>query len=101
MVTILDQHIKDISTLCLAHNVKQLYAFGSVLTDKFNTDSDVDLLVDFEPIEISEYADNYYDLKFSLESILQKPVDLLEDKAITNPYFRHVVNNQRQLIYGH
>lgn len=72
-----------------------------MLTDKFNNDSDVDFIVDFEPIELAQYADNYYDLKFSLENILQKPVDLLEEKAIKNPYFRQVVDKQRQLIYGH
>jgi predicted nucleotidyltransferase len=57
--------------------------------------------VDFEPIDIAQYADNYYDFKFSLEDILQTPVDLLEEKAIKNPYFRQVVDKQRQLIYGH
>lgn len=100
-MTILEKHINDINQLCSTHKVRQLYAFGSVLTDKFNRDSDIDLIVDFEPVELSQYADNYYDLKSSLEQVLQKPVDLLEEKAIKNPYFRQVVNNQRQLIYGH
>lgn len=96
----LEKHIQDINQLCLTHKVKKLYAFGSVLTDQFNQDSDVDFIVDFEPIDVFQYADNYYDLKFSLENILKKRVDLLEEKAIKNPYFREVVNNQRQLIYG-
>lgn len=100
-MTILERHISDISQLCITHKVKQLYAFGSVLTDKFNNTSDIDFIVDFESIDLAEYADNYYDLKFSLENILQKPVDLLEDRAIKNPYFRQVVDKQRQLIYGH
>jgi predicted nucleotidyltransferase len=100
-VTVLDKHIGDINRLCSIHKVKQLYAFGSVLTNSFNKDSDIDLIVDFEPIDVTQYADNYYDLKFSLEDILQTPVDLLEEKAIKNPYFREVVNKQRQLIYGH
>ncbi len=100
-MTPLEKHIEVIHRLCSTHNVKQLYAFGSVLTDKFNNDSDIDLIVDFEPIDLSQYADNYYNLKSSLENVLQKPVDLLEEKAIKNPYFRQVVNNQRQLIYGH
>ena len=98
-MTILDKHIDDINKLCSIHKVKELYAFGSVLTDKFNNDSDIDLIVDFKPIDLIQYADNYYDLKFSLEDVLQKPVDLLEEKAIRNPYFREVVNKQRQLIY--
>lgn len=96
----IEEHISDINKLCLAYKVKQLYAFGSVLTDTFDDNSDIDLIVDFEPIDIAQYADNYYDFKFSLENVFQKPVDLLEEKAIKNPYFRQVVNKQRQLIYG-
>jgi len=90
-----------ISRLCAQHRVKRLYAFGSVLSDNFNEKSDIDLIVDFEPIDLAQYADNYYDFKFSLEDILRKPVDLLEEQAIKNPYFRQVVDKQRQLIYGH
>ena len=100
-MTLLDKYINDINRLCSAHKVKRLYAFGSVLTEKFTNNSDVDLIVDFEPIDLIQYADNYYDFKFSLEDILQKPVDLLEEKAIKNSYFREVIDKQRQLIYGH
>ena len=99
-MTILEQHISDINKLCFAYNVRQLFAFGSVLTDRFNNDSDIDLVVDFEPIDVAQYADNYYDFKFSLQDVLKRPVDLLEDKAIRNPYFRKAINQQRQLIYG-
>lgn len=98
-MTILERNISDINKLCSAHKVKQLFSFGSILTEKFNSDSDIDLIVDFEPMDIVQYADNYYDFKFSLEDIFQKPVDLLEEKAIKNPYFREVVDKQRQLIY--
>ena len=100
-MTILERHISDINKLCSTHRVKELYAFGSVLTEGFNDSSDIDLIVDFDPIDVNQYADNYFDFKFSLEDILQTPVDLLEEKAIKNPYFRQVVNKQRQLIYGH
>ncbi|HEY8660520.1 MAG TPA: nucleotidyltransferase domain-containing protein [Hanamia sp.] len=100
-MTLLDKHIIDIRKLCSDHNVKQLYAFGSVLTNKFDNESDVDLVVDFDPIDISRYADNYYDFKFSLQKILNRSVDLLEEKAIKNPYFKQKLNQQRQLIYGH
>jgi uncharacterized protein len=101
IVTLLDTHIGDIRRLCSNHKVKQLYAFGSVLTNKFNNESDVDLVVDFDPIDISLYADNYFDFKFSLQKILNRPIDLLEEKAIKNPYFKQNLNLQRQLIYGH
>jgi predicted nucleotidyltransferase len=100
-MTILDKHINDINRLCCAHKVKQLFAFGSVLSEKFNNESDIDLVVDFEPIDVSLYADNYYDFKFLLQEILIRRVDLLEEKAIKNPYFKQVINQQRQIIYGH
>jgi len=98
---IIEQHIKDINKLCVIHKVKELYAFGSVLTEKFDSDSDVDFVVDFYPIDVSLYTDNYYDLKFSLQKILNRQIDLLEEKAIKNPYFRQAIDQQRKLIYGH
>lgn len=96
----LDNYISSIIELCKIHKVKSLYVFGSVLTDKFNNESDIDLIVDFEDLPIEDYADNYFDFKFSLEGILNRPIDLLEEKAIKNPYFKQNVNQQKQLVYG-
>jgi len=100
-MVILDNYINSITELCKTHKVKSLYAFGSVLTEKFHKESDVDLIVDFENLPIEDYIDNYFDLKFSLEDIFKRPVDLLEEKAIKNPYFKQNVNQQKQLVYGH
>ena len=96
----LEIYTGQISELCKAHNVKSLYAFGSVLNDNFRADSDIDLIVDFEDLDVEDYVDNYFDFKFSLQAILKRPIDLLEQKAIKNPYFLQNVNLQRQLIYG-
>ena len=96
----LESYTKDIIKLCEAHRVKSLYAFGSVLTDNFNKESDIDLIVDFSNIEVEDYADNYFEFKFSLQDIFKRSVDLLEEKAIKNPYFRQSVNQQRQPVYG-
>ncbi len=63
--------------------------------------SHIDLIVDFANIEVEDYADNYFDLKFSLQDILKRSIDLLEEKAIKNPYFKQSVNQQKQLVYGH
>ncbi|HEY9341355.1 MAG TPA: nucleotidyltransferase domain-containing protein [Hanamia sp.] len=93
-------YASDIAELCKNHKVKRLYVFGSVLKDKFNNQSDIDLIVDFENMDVEDYADNYFDFKFALQDILKRPVDLLEEKAIKNPYFRKSVNQQRQLLYG-
>lgn len=97
----LDEYISLIVDLCKKHKVRSLYAFGSILTERFNNESDIDLIVDFEYIPVEDYADNYFNLKFSLEDILKRPIDLLEEKAIKNPYFRQSVNEQKQLVYGH
>jgi predicted nucleotidyltransferase len=93
-------YIKEIENLCRQYNVKKLYVFGSVLTDAFYKDSDVDLIVAFEDIPVENYADNYFDFKFSLQDVFKRPIDLLEEQAIKNPYFRQCVNQKRQLIYG-
>ena len=89
-----------ITRLCETHKVKSLYVFGSVLTDSFNKESDIDLIVDFAKVEVEDYADNYFDFKFSLQDILKRPIDLLEEKALKNPYVRQTVNQQRHLVYG-
>ncbi len=99
-MNLIENFSKDITELCKAHKVKSLYAFGSVLTDKFNNKSDVDLIVDFQPLDVLEYGDNYYELKFSLERIFKRNVDLLEQKAIKNPYFIKTLNQNKKLIYG-
>ena len=95
----IEKYNHAITNLCKIHKVKSLYAFGSVLTNTFNPTSDIDLLVDFEPIDVLDYGDNYYDLKFSLEAIFSRPIDLLEEKALKNPYFKNAINENKQLIY--
>ena len=90
----------EINALCAIHKVRSLYAFGSVLTSNFNTNSDIDLVVDFKDIDVNDYADNYFDFKFSLQDLLNRPIDLLEEQAIKNPYFKQVVNQTKELVYG-
>lgn len=100
-MTLIDQHKNAIEKLCATHKVKRLYAFGSVLTGNFKPNSDIDFIVDFEPLDMRHYADNYFNFKFALEDTLHRSVDLLEEKAIKNPYFKTAVEAQRQLIYGY
>lgn len=76
------------------------FAFGSVLTNRFNDKSDIDLVVDFENVPLEEYADNYLDLKDSLSAILQREIDLLEDQAIRNPILRKNIDSSKLIIYG-
>ena len=50
----LQKYADRIQSLCATHKVRKLYAFGSVLTDKFGNDSDVDLVVEFDPIPVND-----------------------------------------------
>jgi predicted nucleotidyltransferase len=59
----IDLHTDRLIELCDQHRVKELYAFGSVLTNKFNEKSDIDLLIQFQQMELYDYPDNFMDLK--------------------------------------
>ena len=97
---IIDNNIDKIKALCYKHKVAKLFVFGSILTDNFKKSSDIDLLVDFSDVELYDYADNYFDLKASLEKLLKRQIDLLEDKAIKNPYLRKTIDSSKKMIYG-
>ena len=96
---LLEDNKLKIDALCQNHKVKTLYAFGSVLTPKFNENSDIDLIVDFKQQDVSEYAANYFNLKFALQAIFNREIDLLEEKAVKNPYFLEHIDSKKQLIY--
>lgn len=99
-MSIVDRNIDKIKALCGRHKVRKLFVFGSVLTDSFKNSSDVDFLVDFSGVDLYDYADNYFDLKKALEDILNRHIDLLEDKAVKNPYLRQSIDSSKKLIYG-
>ena len=97
---ILSDSNKDrIFELCDNHKVKELYLFGSALTERFHDSSDIDMLIQFYQVDLMEYFDNYMDLKEKLEQLFKRPVDLVENQAIRNPIFRRVVDREKQLIY--
>jgi hypothetical protein len=96
----LDKYINEIITLCIQNKVKSLYVFGSVLTEKFSEKSDIDLVVDIDSNDPFDYADSYFNLKFALQDLFRRPVDLLENKAIKNQYIRQNIESSKSLIYA-
>ncbi len=95
----LDPFKNQIIELCKKHEVAHLFAFGSVLTDNFSPNSDVDFIVDINLHDPLEYAENYFDLKFQLELLLLRKIDLLEEKGIKNTYLKRIIDNSKTLIY--
>lgn len=95
----LDKYIDQIRDLCSENKVKRLFVFGSVLTDRFNESSDVDMLVDIAKSDPFDYAESYFDLKFKLQDLLNRPIDLLEEKSLKNTYLIENINQTKKLIY--
>jgi len=96
----LQKYIGDIRILCRKNKVRTLYVFGSVLTAKFSDSSDIDFIVDIASNDPLEYADNYFNLKFALEELLKRQIDLLENKAIKNQYLKENIDKSKSLIYA-
>ena len=99
-MTLIEQHIKQITKLCEMNQVRALFAFGSVTTDRFRPDSDIDLVVDIDDNDPISYSDKYFNLKFQLEDILKRQIDLLEQKAIRNNFLRNEIERTKVQIYG-
>jgi len=99
-MNLIESNKEKIRHLCLKYRVNTLFVFGSVLKDSFSDESDIDLLVDFNEIDLNDYADNYFDFKEQLEAILDREVDLLEEKGIRNPYLRKQIDFEKRLVYG-
>jgi uncharacterized protein len=90
----------QIKELCKSNKVKTLFAFGSVVRDDYNENSDIDLIVDIDEKDPFKYTDIYFNLKTKLEDILKRQVDLLEERAIKNKFFRNELENTKVMIYG-
>lgn len=100
MNSIISLHIDQIKRLCELNKVRTLFAFGSVTTEKFRADSDIDLVVDIDENDPISYSDKYFNLKFQLEEILKRQIDLLEQKAIRNRYLKSEIERTKVQIYG-
>ncbi len=91
---------KEIADLCQRFGVERLELFGSAASDHFDRDrSDVDFLVRFHPKESANW-DDYFGLQFAFEELFQRPVDLVEEAAVENPFFWAAIERSRQVIYA-
>ncbi len=82
------------------HHVENLYLFGSILTENFTDESDIDVLVRFMPFDLFRYFENYISLKENLEEIFGRNIDLVEEQSLKNPILIRNINKNRQQIYG-
>jgi predicted nucleotidyltransferase len=103
MVDLVKNNILKLQDACRRYHVKTLYLIGSATNaDHFSIHSDIDFLYTFQKSEIPEleYADNYFDLLFSLQDLFQRKIDLVPEEKLSNPYFFASINKQKEFIYA-
>ena len=100
MNNVLTDRMEELRELCLRYDVNTMHAFGSVCTDQFNDNSDIDILISFKNLSIEQYTDNYFELHYQLQDLLKRDIDLLTVNSLSNPYFIKGVEKTKQLIYA-
>lgn len=102
MIEIIKKYQDQLIMLCSQHHVKSLELFGSAVTETgFSIEnSDIDFLVEFQPLAPGTHADAYFSLLEALETMFQRPVDLVMVRAIKNPYFLQTINQSREILYA-
>ncbi len=100
MQQLLEKHKKELIAICQALNIKRLYAFGSVVSDKFREDSDIDFLISFsDSLSVDEYTQNYFTLHYKLRELFKREIDIVTERTLSNPYLIESINESKQLIY--
>ena len=94
----IDLPLDQIGTFC-ARRITEFALFGSVLREDFRPDSDVDVLVSFQPTAPWSLWD-LFEMQEQLGAILGRPVDLIEKEALRNPYRRHEILTTRRVLYA-
>jgi predicted nucleotidyltransferase len=94
------EHYESIAALCHRFGVERLEVFGSAANGQFDPlRSDFDFIVRFAPEFEASIADNYIGLCDALEALLERPVDVMTDRPIANPFFRRAVDSSRRVLY--
>lgn len=100
MIPVIEQRADELKRLCLQYGVRRLDLFGSAATGPYDPEeSDLDFLVEFQPAALDAYADAYFGLLEALGRLFGRPVDLVVESAIKNPYFLQSVERTRAPVY--
>ena len=100
MIPAIVEHAEELKRFCVLYHVQRLDLFGSAVSGRLLTDhSDLDFLVEFKPAADQAFADSYFGLLEALHRLFGRPVDLIVDSAIKNPYFLQAVKDTRVRVY--
>ena len=91
---------EGIAAFCKRNGIRRLAFFGSVLRDDYRPgESDIDLLVEFQPHEGYALVEAYFGLLDELRALLGQ-VDLVMADAVKNPYIARAIEREKQLLYA-
>ncbi|MDT0651403.1 nucleotidyltransferase family protein [Autumnicola edwardsiae] len=100
VIASIEPNLAEFKALCKSYNVKNLYAFGSSITDKFDENSsDIDLLIEIEENDPLERGDKLLAIWDKLEDFFQRKVDLLTPSSLRNPVLKKNIDTTKVLIY--
>lgn len=100
MQQLLAKSKNELIAICQALSIKRLYAFGSVVSEKFDDNSDIDFLISFsDNLTVDEYTKNYFILQYKLRELFKREIDIVTERTLSNPYFIESINESRLLIY--
>ena len=101
MIDLVENQKQELSELCQRYCVERLDVFGSAANGAFDLSrSDLDFLIRFgQRHPTGEYAERYLDFADALEKLFQRPVDLLTEQSIRNPFLHREVEATRQVVY--
>ena len=100
MIGLLESKRQAIEDVCSRFGVARLEAFGSALREDFKAgESDLDLLVEFKPMESYARVDAYFGMRDELRALLKQEIDLVMAGAVKNPYISREIERTKQLLY--
>ena len=88
-----------VAGFCKKWKIVEMSLFGSILRDDFNPDSDIDVLVTFNP-EAKWSLWDFPQMQDELKAIFGREVDIVEKDALKNPFRRHSILTTRQVVYA-
>jgi predicted nucleotidyltransferase len=101
MSVLIDEKLEEIAAACKRYGIERLFVFGSALRDDFKPgESDIDLLVEFGPLDITKRFHIYLDAREAFRNIFQADVDLVMRGAVKNKVIASEIDRTKKLVYG-
>jgi uncharacterized protein len=93
-----EKYKDEIQGICRKYQAKSLVAFGSAVSDEFDDNSDIDFLL--ELVDTENGLSRYMNIKFELEALFNRSVDIVMPKAIKNELIRNCIFSDVRELYA-